>query len=273
MKRIWPKYAGSVIAVLFLGSLHAQEVRVDLTALYNMRIGATCEELAASYAKLLEKADRGLSTLSTTCFPDTDFSRDEISFKSIGKSEWVKLEYTPEGKLWSVWSNVTFTRGLGPVEDVAVQTLTKRFGVPAMYSDVSRDSVIRNNLRENGSSEMTWMAAWSNEKAAWTGSVNTHVYLTPCKSVVGAASVFKCQGDRLTQGTRSWDTHLASLKGIVTTVLLVTEATTDGPRVVRLRTKMYDPKFVARADAFYKKRSESLREQSNSRDAERLPKF
>ena len=270
MKRILSKYAGSAIAAMFMVSLHAQENRVDLTALYNMRIGATCEELAPNYAKLLEKADR---TPSTECFPNTDFSRDEINFKSTGKSEWVTLKYTPEGKLWSIWSEVTFTSGLGPAEDVTIKTLTKRFGAPKIYSDYSRDTIARNNLRKNGYSETTWEAAWSSEKTAWTGSINTYVYLAPCESVVDAASKVKCQSNRIMQGSRSWETHLESLKGIVTTVLLITETTMNGSRVVRLRTKMYDPKFVAKSDAFYKKRRESLREQSDSRDAERLLKF
>ena len=248
--------------------LHAQDGPSSLTALYNMRIGATCQEIAGNYEKLLEKAD---SRPATLCFPKTNFSRDEIPFWSTGKREFVVLEYTPEGTLWSILNSVTFDRGTGPDRTNTVDSLIRRFGLPPMYSDYSQDAVIRNRLRNHGE-EDKWKAAWSSAPSPWTGRINTHIPIAPCDSLPVSAAMVTCLG----RGEKSWESHLARFGGIVTTAS-VTVATNNEGRVVKLVTRMYDPKFSVAAEAFYKKRGELLLEQSKiqkkNRDAELLPKY
>jgi hypothetical protein len=268
MTKFWIKSAHIAIALLLVAPLHAQEVKSSLTALYNMRIGATCDELAGSYEKLVEKAD---SRPLTQCFPETNFSRDEIPFYSAGKTEFVTLEYTPDGKLWSIRSHVTFKRGMGPGGKNTVDSLIKRFGLPPMYSEYSQDVTIRNRMRNHGEEDQ-WKAAWSSVPAPWVGRVNTHIPIAPCDAFPVSDAMIEC----LNRGERSWESHLARFRAIVTTAS-VTIATNNDGRVVNMRTQMYDPKFAAAAEAFYKKRSDLLLEESKARekarDAEMLPKF
>jgi hypothetical protein len=269
MMKFWIKSAHVAIALVLVAPLHAQEVKSSLTALYNMRIGATCDELAGSYEKLIEKAD---SRPLTQCFPETNFSRDEIPFFAAGKTEVVTLEYTPDGMLWSIWNRVTFKQGMGPGGKNTVDSLIKRFGFPPMYSDYSQDVTIRNRMRNHGEEDQ-WMAAWSSAPAPWAGRINTHVSITPCDALpVSSEAMTECIG----RGRRSWESHLSRFRGIVTAVSM-TVATNNEGRVVKLWTRMYDPKFAVAAEAFYKKRSDLLLEESKSRekarDAELLPKF
>lgn len=230
-----------------------------------MRIGATCDDIADIYKKLTEKANYHQLT---ECFPGTNFSRDEINLKSVGKDEWVTLEYTPDGRLWSIWSRITFSRGMGPDGKTAIDTLIKRFGAPPLYLDYSQDIATRNIIRNNGHTEEEWRAAWSSASIPWNGSINAHSPRASCKSDLTTSSIVECA----MRGTRSWESHLGRFSGIITTTSIKTDIKNEG-RAVTMWTRMYDPKFINAAHDFYQKRVEFLHEQSKARDAKLIPNF
>lgn len=261
----WIKIVSAAIAAVMMTPSNAQENLPNLSSLYDMRIGATCEELDKSYSKLLENASR---RTPTSCFPDTSFAKDEIQIESPGRDERVTLEYTPAGKLWSVWSRVTFKPQMGPAGTITMATVVKRFGRPSMFSDMSQDINAMHNLLTNGHTTLQRDAAWSSMPPPWSGSVNTHVPLASCKS----SSKVRAESDCIIQGTKAWASHFAALKGVVTTVRMITD-TKNGGRVTSLWTRMYDSKFIEPAKSAYEMQRSDARKQIDLRDIELLPKY
>lgn len=263
------------LAIAFLVSLlgpsvDAQQVDPDLESLRGFRIGTACAELSASYDALAAEAGKLVTGTGRKCNTQVhDYYGEIFEIKGPDRKEVLILEFTPEGRLWSVISTVQWQSLAGPRSDLAIEALSKRFGRPPMYEDFRADPVIAKRKRDSENTKTQYSAAWASGGAPWRASVNTAIRMKECSKATSQVAYVECGTSQVTAMIRSWDSRLAKLAGVVTTANLEF----DRGEAVELRTRMYVPSIKPLEEQARMTRSSPFEEADRRKSSNAIPKL
>jgi hypothetical protein len=253
----------------------AQNSLPNLTTLLGFEIGQPCTAMSNAYSAVGQLPP---GQPYTSCHPwSTEYEATIFDLPGTlpGRKRAVLiLQFQPGGVLWGATSNSEWEAGKGPLAEESIKALYDRFGPPPLIDDWRNDPVFKLRSLRNGPNHLSGLRmAWGSLGAHWNGSKNVSPPKYDCDNVMQGTEAVRCAMEEANSQRQAWESHLAGLRGVLTTA----DLTIMHGRITHLSVSMSHPE-VARIAAADKERQskklfEALDRASRHKSRDSMPRF